>query len=197
MTTLSISMTLVAIPVAAYVLGSIPFGLILAELFGGGDVRKAGSGNIGATNVARVAGKKLGAVVLLLDALKGAAPVLAARFLVEGQWWHAAVAIAAVLGHVFPVWLKFKGGKGVATAGGALAVLLPYSAAAGFAVWALVMLVMRVSSVGSLLGAAVAVGFLVYRPIEYPELAVVFLLLMLFTHRSNLKRLINRQEIKV
>ena len=182
-----------------YLCGSVPFGLLLARRFAGKDVREAGSGNIGATNVARVAGKKLGAVVLLLDALKGALPVLAARLLVEGQWWHAGVAIAAVLGHVFPPWLKFKGGKGVATAAGVLAVLLPYSAAAGFAVWALVMLGWRVSSVGSLLGAAVAVGlaFALGAPLEYRALAGALVVLIVFTHRENVKRLLARSENKV
>jgi glycerol-3-phosphate acyltransferase PlsY len=185
---------------AGYLSGSIPFGLLLTRVFANKDVRSEGSGNIGATNVARVAGKKVGAVVLVLDALKGALPVLAARWLLPGEpLWHDAVGLAAFFGHVFPVWLKFKGGKGVATALGVLVVLLPWAALAGFVVWAVILAIFRVSSVGSLAGAVVAVvvGFLVHRPIEYPAVAVVFLLLMLFTHRSNLKRLINRQENKV
>ncbi len=186
--------------VAGYFSGSIPFGLLLTRAFANKDVRSEGSGNIGATNVARVAGKKVGALVLLLDALKGALPVVAARWLLPGEpLWHDAVGLAAFFGHVFPVWLKFKGGKGVATALGVLVVLLPWAALAGFVVWAAILAIFRVSSVGSLAGAvvAVAVGFVVHRPIEYPAVAVVFLVLMLFTHRSNLKRLINRQENKV
>lgn len=185
---------------AAYFSGSVPFGLLLARAVTGKDVRTEGSGNIGATNVARVVGKKLGAVVLVLDALKGAIPVLVAQHLLPGEaLWHDAVGVAAFFGHVFPVWLKFKGGKGVATALGVLVVLLPWAALAGFLVWATILAIFRVSSVGSLAGAVVAVvvGFLVHRPIEYPAVAVVFLVLMLFTHRSNLKRLINRQENKV
>ncbi len=185
---------------AAYLSGSIPFGLLLARAVAGKDVRTEGSGNIGATNVARVVGKKLGAVVLILDALKGALPVIAAQHFLPGEpLWHDAVGLAAFFGHVFPVWLKFQGGKGVATALGVLGVLLPWAALAGFVVWVIVLLIFRVSSVGSLLGAVVAVvvGFLVHRPIEYPVVAVVFLILMLFTHRSNLRRLINRQETKV
>ena len=183
-----------------YLAGSVPFGLLLARAVAGKDVRTEGSGNIGATNVARVVGKKLGAVVLILDALKGALPVLAALHLLPGQpLWHDAVGLAAFFGHVFPVWLKFKGGKGVATALGVLVVLLPWAALAGFAVWVTIFAIFRVSSVGSLAGAlvAVVVGFLVHRPIEYPAVAVVFLVLMLFTHRSNLQRLINRQENRV
>ncbi len=188
-----------ALVVVAYFCGSVPFGLLLARRFAGVDVREAGSGNIGATNVARVVGKKLGAVVLLLDALKGAAPVRAARLLVEGPWWHAAVALAAVLGHVFPVWLKFKGGKGVATAAGVLAVLLPWSALAGFLVWGGVMLVLRVSSVGSLLGAATAVGlaFALGAPLEYRALAGALVLVIVWTHRENVKRLLKGKENKV
>lgn len=185
---------------AGYLAGSVPFGLLLARAVAGKDVRTEGSGNIGATNVARVVGKKLGAVVLILDALKGALPVLAAQHLLPGQpLWHDAVGLAAFFGHVFPVWLKFKGGKGVATALGVLVVLLPWAALAGFAVWVTIFAIFRVSSVGSLAGAlvAVVVGFLVHRPIEYPAVAVVFLVLMLFTHRSNLQRLINRQENRV
>jgi glycerol-3-phosphate acyltransferase PlsY len=188
-----------ALVVVAYFCGSVPFGLLIARRFAGVDVREAGSGNIGATNVARVVGKKLGAVVLLLDALKGAAPVLAARLLVDGPWWHGAVAMAAVLGHVFPVWLKFKGGKGVATAAGVLAVLLPWSALVGFALWGLVMLTMRVSSVGSMLGAAAAVGvaFALGAPVEYRALAGVLVVVIVWTHRENVKRLLRGKENKV
>ena len=185
---------------AGYLSGSIPFGLLLTRAFAHKDVRSEGSGNIGATNVARVAGKKLGAVVLILDALKGAGPVLLARWLLPGEpLWHDAVGLAAFFGHVFPIWLRFKGGKGVATALGVLVVLLPWAALAGFVVWVLVLALFRVSSIGSLAGAVVAVGvgFLVHRPLEYPAVAVVFLVLMVFTHRSNLKRLINRQENRV
>jgi glycerol-3-phosphate acyltransferase PlsY len=185
---------------AAYLSGSIPFGLLLARAVAGKDVRTEGSGNIGATNVARVVGKKLGAVVLILDALKGALPVLASQHLLPSEpLWHDAVGLAAFIGHVFPLWLKFKGGKGVATALGVLVVLLPWAALAGFVVWVIILAIFRVSSIGSLAGAVVAVGvgFIVHRPIEYPAVAVVFLVLMLFTHRSNLQRLINRQENKV
>ncbi len=182
--------------VAGYLCGSVPFGLLIARRFTGVDVRQQGSGNIGATNVARVVGKKLGALVLALDALKGAAPVLAARLLVAGPWWHAAVALAAVLGHVFPVWLRFKGGKGVATAAGVLAVLLPWSALAGFGLWGLVMVTLRVSSVGSLLGASAALGlaFALGAPVEYRALAGALVLLIVFTHRENVKRLVRGRE---
>ena len=183
-----------------YLAGSVPFGVLVTRWKTGKDVRDHGSGNIGATNVARVAGKALGAVVLVLDAAKGAAAVGAALHFVPGQpLVHVLTGAAAFCGHVFPVWLKFKGGKGVATALGVLGVLLPFSALAGFAVWAAVLAAFRISSVGSLLGAlvAVGVGFLVPGPREYPLLAVGLTLAMLWTHRGNLERIWKRTENKV
>ncbi len=186
--------------VAGYLCGSIPFGVLITLAFAKKDVRQSGSGNIGATNVARVAGKKLGVLVLLLDALKGSLPVLAAMHWFPGAYTvHAGVGFAAFLGHVFPVWLKFKGGKGVATALGVLAVLLPWSAVAGFVVYAVLLALTRTSSIGSLAGGLVAiiVGFFQGRPIEYPVLGVVLLLAMVWTHRGNLARLAARSENKV
>ena len=183
-----------------YLLGSIPFGVILTKAFAGKDVRAAGSGNIGATNVARVAGKKIGAVVLALDAGKGALPVLVAMRLQPAEYRvHAAVALAAFLGHVFPVWLKFKGGKGVATAAGVLAVLVPLAAAAGFGVFVLLVALFRVASIGSLAGGltALIVSFFLGKPIEYPLLGALLLALMIFTHRGNIQRLLARRENKV
>src|ERR1700732_3177924 len=114
-----LSLTTIAIPIAAYLLGSIPFGLVFTWLFGGGDVRKSGSGNIGATNVARVAGPLPAVLTLLFDVAKGAVPVwLAGRVSNGSATWMMIAALAALLGHCFPVWLKFRGGKGVATGGG-------------------------------------------------------------------------------
>src|SRR6516165_8747597 len=117
----------------AYLLGSIPFGLILTKLFGGKDVRQHGSGNIGATNVSRVAGPLAGALTLLLDAAKGAAAVWVAGRFTEGNAAAMILAgLAALLGHCFPLWLKFKGGKGVATALGVFLVLCTAAALAAF-----------------------------------------------------------------
>lgn len=180
-----------------YLGGSIPFGLLLAARFAGKDVRAEGSGNIGATNVARVAGKKLGALVLLLDALKGALPVLAAvRLAPDEPLLHVAVGAAAFLGHVFPVWLRFRGGKGVATALGVLLVLLPGAALVGFVTWALVLAVTRVSSLGSLLGGLLAItsAFLLGAPRPSALLATGLFLAMLWTHRGNIGRLLKREE---
>jgi glycerol-3-phosphate acyltransferase PlsY len=189
-----------ALVALGYLAGSIPFGVLLTRLFAGKDVRAAGSGNIGATNVARVAGKKLGAVVLVLDAGKGALPVLLAMRLQPTEYRvHAAVALAAFLGHVFPVWLKLKGGKGVATAAGVLAVLVPAAAAAGLLVFVVLVAIFRVASIGSLAGGltALVVSFFLGKPIEYPLLGALLLALMIFTHRGNIQRLLSRRENKV
>lgn len=189
--------------VAGYLSGSIPFGVLVTRSIRGVDVRTQGSGNIGATNVARVAGKKLGVLVLLLDALKGTLPVLAALLVLPGQpRVHVLVAIAAFLGHVFPVWLKFKGGKGVATALGVFVVLMPWAALAGFVVFATLFAILRVSSIGSLAGGVTAVGVswalwaMGKLPVEYPVLAVTLFLLMVWTHRGNIERIMKRTEAK-
>src|ERR1700758_2868801 len=119
-----ISLALLSIPLGAYLLGSIPFGLLFTRLFGGGDVRKAGSGNIGATNVARVAGPLAGILTLIFDTAKGAAAVwLAGRVTNDSATWMMIAGFVVLLGHCFPVWLKFKGGKGVATALGVFLAL--------------------------------------------------------------------------
>src|SRR5262250_3878063 len=128
----------------AYLLGSIPFGLMLTKIFGGKDVRKSGSGNIGATNVARVAGPAAGILTLLLDAAKGAVAVwLGARFSEQSAAALMLAGAAALVGHCFPVWLKFKGGKGVATALGVFLMLAPLAALGGVAVFIVVVLLWR------------------------------------------------------
>nr|WP_216623008.1 glycerol-3-phosphate 1-O-acyltransferase PlsY [Corallococcus exercitus] len=180
-----------------YLCGSVPFGVLLTRWLRGVDVRASGSGNIGATNVTRVAGKKLGAVVLLLDALKAVLPVgLAVHFMPGDARAHALVGLAAVLGHVYPVWLKLQGGKGVATALGVLVVLVPQAALAGAIIYGLVVARWRVSSVGSLSAAVVAIAtaFLTARSREYVLLTAGLFVLMLWTHRSNLQRLARRSE---
>ena len=189
-----------ALVVIGYLCGSIPFGVIVARALTGKDVRASGSGNIGATNVARVAGKKIGALVLLLDAAKGAVPVLVTQQVLPSDFLlHSLVGFAAFIGHVFPIWLKLKGGKGVATALGVLCVLMPWSALIGFVVWGAIVLAFRVSSIGSLVGGlcAIIAGFFQGKPIEYPAIGVVLVLAMLFTHRSNLARMRQGRENRV
>ena len=199
-----ISVTLIAIPVLAYLLGSIPFGLLLTKLFGGGDVRQAGSGNIGATNVARVAGPLPGILTLLLDAAKGAAAVwLAARFSNDSATWMVIAALAALIGHCFPVWLKFRGGKGVATAAGVFLMLSPLALLGSVIVFVLVVAFWRYVSLGSI-SAAAAMPLLIYllwAPRHAPPLAVTFgalaaAVLIIYKHDANIQRLIEGDEPK-
>jgi glycerol-3-phosphate acyltransferase PlsY len=147
---------LYALPLIAYLLGSIPFGVVLARARGV-DLRTVGSGNIGATNAARALGKKLGAVVLLCDALKGLLPVLLARHLTAGHphadWLVAGTALAAFLGHLFPVYQRFRGGKGVATALGVFLAVAPFAALGAVLVYAAAYALWRISAVGSLAAA--------------------------------------------
>ena len=198
------SVTLIAIPIVAYLLGSIPFGLLLTKLFGGGDVRKAGSGNIGATNVARVAGPLPGILTLLLDAAKGAAAVwLAARFSNESVTWMIIAALAALIGHCFPVWLKFRGGKGVATAAGVFLMLSPLALLGSVIVFVLVVAFWRYVSLASI-SAAAAMPLLVYllwAPRHAPPLAVTFgalaaAVLIIYKHDANIQRLVDGEEPK-
>ena len=137
----------------AYLCGSIPFGLIIARAASGKDVRTVGSGNIGATNVARAAGRPAAIATLALDAVKGLAPVLLAP-----REFAPACAVAAVLGHCFPVWLRFRGGKGVATGLGVSLALAPWAAVAGGVTWVVLYKILKISSIGSLAGVAVSLA---------------------------------------
>lgn len=179
----------------AYLCGSIPFGLFIAKALTGKDVRAVGSGNIGATNVARAAGRAAAIVTLVLDALKGLLPVLLAARTAEAPPMLApGCAVAAVLGHCFPVWLKFRGGKGVATGLGVSLALAPWAALAGAAAWAILFKLFRVSSVGSLAGVAVALVVATQTASRYAVygLAGVSLLIVL-RHQGNIRRLLGRQ----
>lgn len=172
-----------------YVLGSIPFGLLLTRAAGLGDVRKIGSGNIGATNVLRTGSKKLAAATLLLDGLKGTAAVLLAR-----HFWGEAPAVAAgvgaFLGHVYPVWLRFKGGKGVATYIGVLVGLVWPAALVFCGVWLLVALTTRYSSLSALLASIAAPAFLWWNgQVVVAAVAALLTLLLLWKHRANISRL--------
>jgi glycerol-3-phosphate acyltransferase PlsY len=180
----------------AYLCGSIPFGLIIARAASGKDVRAVGSGNIGATNVARAAGRTAAAATLVLDALKGLAPVLLAeRFGGEQPLLAPACAVAAVIGHCFPVWLRFRGGKGVATGLGVSLALAPWAALAGAVTWLTLYLLLRISSVGSLAGVTVAIvvaSVTGSRPALYGLAAVG--LIILVRHTGNILRLLRRTE---
>jgi glycerol-3-phosphate acyltransferase PlsY len=198
------SLRLAWILLAAYFLGSIPFGLFLAKLLGGSDVRKAGSGNIGAANVARVVGPLAGILTLLLDTAKGAAAVwLAARFTQESAVWMMLAALAALVGHCFPVWLKFKGGKGVATALGVFLALCPLAALAALLLFALVVACWRYVSLGSI-SAAAAMPLLMYflwAPHHAPPPIIALgslaaALLVVYKHSANIQRLVQGEEPK-
>ena len=174
-----------------YLLGSIPFGLIVTRLAGKGDVREVGSGNIGATNVMRAGGKGPAAVTLLLDALKGALAVwIAQNFLPGLPGADQAAAAGALIGHLYPVWLKFRGGKGVATLFGVLLVLWPAGAIVYAAVWVAALLLTRISAVAGIaaaISAPVSAAIIGGDPL-FP-LLLGFALLIVWKHRDNLARL--------
>ena len=176
-----------------YLLGSIPFGLLLTRAAGKGDIRDVGSGNIGATNVLRTGSKGLAIATLLLDALKGAAAVVIAQKL-----WPDAVSFAAagaMIGHLYPVWLRFKGGKGVATLLGVLAPLLPVAALVYAVVWVGLLLILRISSVAGMAAAASApVTAAVLGDQALFPMLLGFALLVIWKHRENIGRLAKGQE---
>ena len=179
-----------------YLLGSIPFGLVLTRLAGKGDVRDIGSGNIGATNVLRTGSKPLAAATLILDCLKATAAVLLARQLWPGTDSFAAT--GALIGHLYPVWLRFKGGKGVATLLGVLIPLLPIGAAIYAIVWVGLLVLVRISSVAGIvaaLSAPVSAAILGER-LLFP-MFVGFALLVVWKHKANIARLRAGTEPKV
>jgi glycerol-3-phosphate acyltransferase PlsY len=176
--------------IVGYLCGSVPSGVLLARR-AGVDPRAAGSGNIGATNVARTAGPGLGVMTLVADVLKGALPVLAARALTEGPTLAAAVGVAAFLGHLFPVTLGFAGGKGVATALGVLLALAPLAAGAAAAVFVVVVALTRYVSLASVLAALAApllIGLFAY-PTPLLVASLVMTALIALRHGENFRRL--------
>jgi glycerol-3-phosphate acyltransferase PlsY len=180
-----------------YLLGSIPFGLVFAFASGAGDVRKIGSGNIGATNVLRTGKKWAAAATLLCDGLKGAIAVLFVRaYLPPGCEIFAA--LAAVLGHIYPIWLKFKGGKGVATFIGVTAALYWPVGLLVAASWLLAALIWRVSSLSALIAIALSpVYFYALGRHEYAPVAALLAVLIFYTHRENIRRLITGAEPRI
>jgi acyl phosphate:glycerol-3-phosphate acyltransferase len=179
-----------------YLFGSIPFGLLLARLGGKGDIRDIGSGNIGATNVLRTGSKGLAALTLVLDCLKATAAILLARAL-WGPYVDFAAAAGAMVGHLYPLWLGFKGGKGVATLLGVLIAIFPLGAAIYAALWLVLFLTTRISSVagiGAALSAPVSEFLLGTR--DYFPLLLGFAALVLWKHRVNFARLRSGTEPK-
>lgn len=195
--------------IIAYLIGSIPFGYLVVRATGGGDVRETGSGGTGATNVSRRAGKRAGVITLLLDALKGAAAILVAKTIADSlvtDWTVAAAAIAVLLGHIFPVWLGFRGGKGVATGVGVFLVLAPLSVLCAAVIFVAVVWLTKFVSLGSIMAAATIPLFVwlqsaFVEPVGdlHPLLtaAVTGALLIVFAHRENIARLWNGTEARV
>ena len=209
---------------AAYLLGSVPFGYLIVRASKRADIRETGSGGTGATNVSRRAGKGAGVLTLVLDALKGAAAVVIAKLalglsifeasgtllhpganasaLENSYWWVAAAAIAVVVGHIFPVWLGFRGGKGVATGVGVFLVLAPLAVVFAGVIFLVIVLLTRYVSLGSIVAAATIPLFVLLRnyfspqtefgPLETAALAGAALII--FAHRGNISRLLNKTE---
>ncbi|MEP6719425.1 MAG: glycerol-3-phosphate 1-O-acyltransferase PlsY [bacterium] len=215
------------IPIA-YLLGSIPFGYLIVRASQGADIRETGSGGTGATNVSRRAGKGAGVLTLVLDAFKGAAAVVFAKIVlglpifvvvVSGSlhqgvnnsaslqnpyWWVAAAVVAVIVGHIFPVWLKFRGGKGVATGVGVFLVLAPLAVAFAGVIFLVIVLLTRYVSLGSIVAAATIPLFVLIRNYITPHAdfapllsaAVAGAALIILAHRGNIERLIKRSESK-
>jgi acyl phosphate:glycerol-3-phosphate acyltransferase len=187
----------VLLVIFAYLLGSVPTGYILGY-FSGIDVRRAGSGNVGATNVARVAGKKLGLLTLIGDTAKGFVPVCLARAMGVDDAVIALVALAAFLGHLFPIFLKFQGGKGVATALGGLTALAPAATGVALLIFIIVVGASRIVSLASMIAAAAApmAAWLLAYPPSVVAVAVAMALIIVWRHHQNIKRLLSGVEPK-
>ena len=179
-----------------YLFGSVPFGLVLTRLAGKGDVRKIGSHSIGATNVLRTGSKTLAALTLILDCLKGTAAIVLAQFLF-GEFTGAYAATGAMLGHLYPVWLGFRGGKGVATLLGVLIALLWPAALVYAAVWIFLLATLRISSLAGITAAVTAPIVAVALHSSYFPLLLGFALLVLWKHRENILRLRKGTEPRI
>jgi len=183
----------------SYLLGSVLFGELIARAKGV-NLREVGSGNVGATNVSRALGKKYGVVVFLLDMLKGFIPTaLAVKLFGIDSLWVVLVGLAAVLGHMFPLYFGFKGGKGVATAFGVLLAVSPKVAVFSFLVWVLVVFFTRYASLGSIAASTSAVFFLVVSdvPTSVSTMALLIVLLIVYKHKDNISRLLSGTEHRI
>src|SRR5271168_2752132 len=195
----------IIIAIIAYLLGSIPFGFLLVRIFRKEDIRTVGSGNIGATNVIRSGARGLGALTFLLDAAKGYVAVFPAHWHFGGWFFgqnvYALAALFAVLGHMYPVWLRFKGGKGVATAFGVFLALSPQAAFAGLAIFVVVLVIWRYVSLASIVSGVafpIAALFLTRGPRTtiFTTVVVLIPLLVIIKHRENIARLLKGTEYR-
>ena len=196
--------------IVSYLIGSIPFGYLIVRGKGGGDVRETGSGGTGATNVSRRAGRVAGVLTLLLDALKGSGAVLLAKFVLgaspNAEWWVAAAAIATIVGHIFPVWLGFRGGKGVATGVGIFLVLAPVALLCAGVLFVAIVALTRYVSLGSIVAAATIPLFVWLQSVFVDPIAdlrplltaaIVGAVLIVFAHRGNIARLARGVESQI
>ena len=188
-------MDILIIGIISYLMGSIPFGLILTKIFLKKDIRDIGSGNIGATNVLRTGNKTVGYITLLLDILKAVLPVIFVKIYYTDSLYLAA--LCAFIGHVFPAWLKFKGGKGVATYVGILFVINIYFGIIFALSWFVIFVITKFSSLSSLIASvSVPVYLLVTDQFKDIFFFIIMFVLIFFTHRENIKRLKNKEETK-
>ena len=184
----------------AYLLGSLPTALLLVRLMTGEDVREKGSGNVGGTNALRAAGWKAGVAVTLIDIGKGALSVILMQRYNPESAWVAAAMLAAVIGHCYPVWLKFRGGKGVAAGFGAFVVIAPLSALAALVVWFVVLVISRWVALASMVASAVFP--LALKLIDTPDMVTLIsvsaaAVLIIFRHSSNIRKMLTGEEVKV
>ena len=188
-------MDILIIATISYLMGSIPFGFILTKIFLNKDIRKIGSGNIGATNALRTGNKALGYTTLILDILKAIIPVIYVKIFYQDFLYIAS--LCAFLGHVFPIWLKFKGGKGVATYLGILFAINFYFGIIFIVSWFVTFFISKFSSLSSLIGAAsIPIYLLILTQFDQLIFFTIMFVLIFFTHRENIKRLKNKEESK-
>ena len=188
-------MDIFLIGIISYLMGSVPFGFILTKIFLKKDIREIGSGNIGATNALRTGNKTIGYSTLLLDILKAVAPVIYVKIFYQDFLYIAS--LCAFLGHVFPIWLKFKGGKGVATYVGILFAINIYFGIIFTISWFITFFITKYSSLSSLVGAAsIPIYLLILTQFHQVIFFMIMFILIFFTHRENIKRLKNKEETK-
>ena len=188
-------MELIIIISISYLMGSIPFGLILTKVFLKKDIRDVGSGNIGATNVLRTGNKLIGYFTLILDVLKAVIPVLYVKFNFPELVYISS--LSAFIGHVFPIWLKFKGGKGVATYVGILFSINYFFGIIFIVSWLIIFFISKYSSLGSIISSLLIPIFIFLNSsYENQYFFIIMFVLILYTHRENVKRLINKEESK-
>ena len=188
-------MELILVISISYLMGSIPFGLILTKIFLKKDIRKVGSGNIGATNVLRAGNKAIGYLTLILDVIKAVIPVLYIKINFPELIYISSLSV--FIGHVFPVWLKFKGGKGVATYVGILFSINYILGVVFVFSWLIIFFISKYSSLGSILSSIIIPIFIFFNSrYENEYFFIIIFVLILYTHRENVKRLINKEESK-